>query len=300
MDHMDDWQLIESYARDKSESAFHALVERYAGLVHSSALRQVQDAQLAQDVAQAVFILLARKAGTLRRGTVLPGWLFQTTRFVAMRTARSELRRQRREQEAFDMQQLSSTDETWRQMAPVIDEALAQLSRSDRDAILLRYVDGRSLREVSVSLGVTEEAAKKRVMRAVEKLRQTLAKNRVAISTAAVGAALTSHATAATPPALVASLSANALAATSASGAVAAMVSDTLAAWRWIKLKWLAGAGVSAVVALLLVTMNRAADPNAADRASRASIANPNASTEAAPQPETFPSPTASIQRNDP
>src|SRR5687767_4501957 len=111
---MNDWQLIEAYARDKSDAAFKTLVERYAGLVYASALRQLSDATLAQDVAQAVFILLARKAGRLGRGVVLSGWLFQTTRFVALRASRSEQRRHAREQEAFDMQQLTSNDEAWR------------------------------------------------------------------------------------------------------------------------------------------------------------------------------------------
>ena len=94
---MDDWQLIESYTREKSEAAFKVLVERHTGLVYASARRQVGDAQLAEDIAQAVFILLACKAGTLGRGTVLSGWLFQTTQFVAARAMRSEQRRLRRE-----------------------------------------------------------------------------------------------------------------------------------------------------------------------------------------------------------
>lgn len=110
---MDDWQLIETFAREHSEAAFRTLVERHGGLVQASALRQVSDVQLAQDVTQAVFVLLARKAGRLRRGTMLPGWLFQTTRFVARRALRTEQRRQRREQEAFLMQQLTSTTDTW-------------------------------------------------------------------------------------------------------------------------------------------------------------------------------------------
>ncbi|HEY2951481.1 MAG TPA: carboxypeptidase regulatory-like domain-containing protein, partial [Verrucomicrobiae bacterium] len=134
---------------------------------------------------------------------------------------------------------------------------------------LLRYVEGRSLREVSVSLGVTEEAAKKRVARAVERLRQTLGKDGVTLSLAAVGAALTSHATATPPATLVAALSANALAATGASGAAAALVNDAVAAWRWTKLKWLTGAGVSVVVTatLLLVTLDRDGGQSAAGQA---------------------------------
>jgi RNA polymerase sigma factor (sigma-70 family) len=176
---MEDWQLLESYAQHQSESAFRTLVERHANLVYGSALRQVGNPQLAQDVAQAVFILLARKAPRLRKGTVIVGWLFQTTRFVASRAIRTEQRRQRREQEAFEMQQLSSTDNAWRRIEPVIDDALDQLGRADRDAILIRYLEGKSMREVGAALGVTEEAAKKRVTRAVEKLRTILTRRGV-------------------------------------------------------------------------------------------------------------------------
>src|SRR5258706_2687741 len=106
---MDDWELIESYAQRQSESAFKTVVERYAGLVYASALRQVREPQMAQDIAQAVFILLARKAGRLRKKTILSGWLLQTTRFVAGHVIRTEQRRQRREQEAVEMQRVSST-----------------------------------------------------------------------------------------------------------------------------------------------------------------------------------------------
>jgi RNA polymerase sigma factor (sigma-70 family) len=243
---MEDWQLIESYLRDKSEAAFKTLVERHAGLVYASALRQVRDATLSQDVAQAVFILLARKAGRLGRGVVLSGWLFQTTRFVALRALRSEHRRHTREQEAFDMQQLTLGDEAWHRLTPIIDEALDRLHRPDRDVILLRFVEGRSLREIGDSLGVSEEAAKKRVMRAVEKLRQLLVRNGVALSTVVIVGALSTHAAAGTPAAVIAALSSNALAATS--GVAGTLVSEVLAAWRLTKLKW---AGVALLTALV-------------------------------------------------
>jgi len=294
---MDDWQLIESYAREKSETAFTTMVERHAGLVYASALRQVRDAQLAQDVAQAVFILLARKAGTLRRGTVLSGWLFQTTRFVAARAMRSEQRRQQREQDAFDMQRILSIEDAWQRMTPVIDEALAQLSRADRDALLLRYVEGRSLREVSASLDVSEEAAKKRVARAVEKLRQTLGRNGVALSGVTMTAALAAQAAAAAPSALTAALSANALAVAGASGAAAVLASDTLVAWRWMQLKWLAGAGaIVALVAVLLVTVNREIGQTAATAIQTSSVNVASSSVDAS-RPANI---AASTRQNDP
>src|SRR5580765_2170684 len=114
---MEDRQLIEEFVARKSEAALGALVDRYINLVHSAATRQVRDAQLAQEVTQAVFILLARKIGELPAKTLLPGWLYRTTRFVAARAVRAEQRRHHREQEAFEMQQLSSPDLTWQRMA---------------------------------------------------------------------------------------------------------------------------------------------------------------------------------------
>ena len=100
---MEDWQLLEDYVRRGSESAFRSLVSRHLGLVYAAAFRQVNDSGLAEEVSQAVFILLARKARSLPRRTILAGWLFRTTRFVASRALRSEVRRQRREQQAVDM-----------------------------------------------------------------------------------------------------------------------------------------------------------------------------------------------------
>lgn len=262
---MDDWQLIQDYALRQSETAFRALVARHAGLVYASALRQVGEASLAEEVSQSVFILLSRKAGSLRRGTVLSGWLFQTTRFVATRAMRSELRRRRREQEAFVMQQLDSNDDVWTRIAPLVDEALADLGGTDRDAILLRYVEGRSLREVSTMLGVTEEAAKKRVSRGVEKLRQNLRRSGTAIPTTVLTAALAAHASATPEAALMATWTAQALTPATAAGGALALVAETLAAWRWIKVKWVGGAALVALIALLLPLVTQEPAP---DRAS--------------------------------
>lgn len=299
---MDDWQLIEFYTREKSETAFHSLVERHAGLVYASALRQVRDEQLAQDIVQAVFILFARKADGLGRNTVVSGWLFQTTRFVAARALRSEQRRRRREQEAFDMQQLSTGDEAWGHLMPVIDEALGELGRADRDAVLLRHMEGRTMREVGSALGTTEEAAKKRVARAVERLRRALARKGVVLPTATITAALTAHATVAAPTTLVTALTANAFAAASAVDVAAVMARDVLAAWRWMKLKWLAGTALSGgvIIALLLVLMPRDAAQDAAVESSPALLtagANPAGATA---RPEIASSPSARARQNDP
>src|SRR5688572_1124465 len=187
---MDDWQLISEYAKNGSERAFRELVERHLGLVHSVAMRQVRNPESAREVSQAVFILLARKASTFRQAVVLSAWLFRTTRFVAARAVRSEARRFRREQEAFRMQEFQSASEATPHLAPVLDEALAELGETDRRALLVRFYEDRSLNEVGKSIGVGEEAAKKRVSRALEKLRTAFSRRGFGVSPATAGGVL--------------------------------------------------------------------------------------------------------------
>src|SRR5262245_14289988 len=119
---MDDHQLLDAYANAGSETAFAQLVERHLGIVYGAALRQVNDPELAADVAQAVFLLLARKARALRRNTAIVGWLFRTACFVGQRARRADQRRKQREQEAFAMQPLTTPDDTWKRLAPDLDE----------------------------------------------------------------------------------------------------------------------------------------------------------------------------------
>src|SRR5438874_1754484 len=100
---MDEFELLSEYARSGSNGAFEQLAKRYGDLVYTSALRQVRDAHLAEDVVQAVFIILARKAGTLSRSTILPAWLLETTRLTALDALRKNARRARREWNAANM-----------------------------------------------------------------------------------------------------------------------------------------------------------------------------------------------------
>jgi len=155
---MTDWELIQAYAQQRSEEAFAQLVQRYVDLVYSSAVRQVQKADLAQDVTQAVFLLLAQKGKQFRPGTLLAGWLFRTTRFIAARAQRAEQRRQRREEESARMSlPISETDPdavTWEQVSPLLDQAIAALPETDRQAVLLRYLARKPFREVGRELGL--------------------------------------------------------------------------------------------------------------------------------------------------
>ena len=260
---MDDWQLLQNYVERDSETAFRTLVNRYVNLVYSVALRRVGNAQLAEEVAQAVFILLARKARGFRQNIILSGWLFRTTRFVASRAVRAEQRRQRREQEAFAMQQLTTPDDTWKRISPVLDDALEQLGETDRNAVLLRFFNDKTHRETAAALGVSEDAAKKRVTRALDKLRTFFAGRGVMLSATALASTVAANAANAAPPELVASISAKVIASASmGAGVLPPLVSQTLAAWRWIKLK-LAGAGlVGGAAVVLLVTSVSSKNPD--------------------------------------
>jgi len=162
---VEDAELLARYAGQRSESAFAELVRRHLNVVHATALRLAGgDAHLAQDITQTVFIELARQAPRLA-GKPLAGWLHTTTRFTAAKTVRSEVRRRQREQESCAMNVNDSRPETnWDQLRPVLDTALGELSEHDREAVLLRYFHGREFRAVGAALGVSEDAARMRVV----------------------------------------------------------------------------------------------------------------------------------------
>src|SRR5258708_1958020 len=172
-----DLDLLGQFARGKSQDAFTALVNRHVNLVYSAALRQVRSPQLAEEIAQSVFADLARDAGKLS-GTgfqpvnVLTPWLYTVTRRTAIDVVRKESRRQLREQIAIEMNAMNAPDAQWTQIEPLLDEAVAELDEADRAAVLLRYFENQSLRAVGQQLGVSDDAAQKRVSRAVERLRE--------------------------------------------------------------------------------------------------------------------------------
>src|ERR1051326_8198554 len=147
----DDMALVREFAASRSEAAFAALVQRHLGLVHSAALRQVGDAHLAEEIAQAVFIILARKAPALRPKTILSAWLYRTTRYAAADALKARRRRQAREQEAYMQSTLNQPDvDTWAQVAPLLDDAMAQLGETDRAALVLRYFENKTMGEIAV------------------------------------------------------------------------------------------------------------------------------------------------------
>lgn len=207
MPEADDIQLLRDYAERQSEAAFAGLVQRHLNLVYSVALRYTSNPHQAEEITQAVFLILARKAGTLHHGTVLSGWLYQTARLTAANLLRGERRRIRREQGAY-MQSLENNPapESWRQIQPWLDDAMAELGDTDRTAVVLRFFEDRSLREVGDLLGTSEDAAKMRVHRALEQLRGFFARRGVALPATTVGSLLAAHAVQAAPPAMFASV----------------------------------------------------------------------------------------------
>src|SRR6185312_592480 len=193
--------LLEQFARNDSEEAFTEIVRRHVGLVHSVAFRQTQNAQHAEEITQAVFIILARKASSLGRKTILSGWLYHTARLTAANFQRAEIRRVHREQEVF-MQTPDhdeQIDSAWRDLEPLLEEAMSKLGATDGDAIVLRFFESKSLREVGTAMGLEERAAQKRVARGLEKLRAFFTRRGFTLSVTVIAAAMAANSVQAAP-----------------------------------------------------------------------------------------------------
>lgn len=221
---------LQLYAETRSEQAFSALVHRHLPLVYSAALRQTGNPHQAEEVAQTVFLTLARKAGTLREHPTLGGWLYTTTCYIAAKARRTELRRHRREQEAQTMQDQENApplSADWVQLRPVIDETMLLLKEDDRTAVLLRFFENRPYGEIGARLGLNENTARMRVDRALEALRSALARRGIASTAAALGTVLTAQATL-TPPTGLAIAITSGTATTATGGALLLLMKPTL------------------------------------------------------------------------
>jgi RNA polymerase sigma factor (sigma-70 family) len=213
-----DGELLQRYEEIRSEDAFAELLRRHLDLVYSAALRQVNgDTHLAQDVVQKVFTDLARKAASLSHRSALTGWLYMSTHFAAAKAVRSERRRHAREQEAHTMRELlheSPPNVEWDKLRPILDSAMLDLKEPDRDAILLRFFENRPLADIGSKLGLSEDAARKKVDRAVEKLRTLLARRGITTAAVALGSVLSANAVHVAPAGLAATLRNTSLTAT--------------------------------------------------------------------------------------
>ncbi len=200
-----DSQLVRAYAAEGSETAFRALVARHLDLVFATAMRQIGDAGIAEEVTQNVFVALARKAPRLAGIETLAGWLHRTTILEAKARVRSELRRLRREDAAARLAVVQSEGSSpLDPLVPLLDEGMLHLREMDRVALLLRFFEDRSLRDVGESIGVDEDAARKRVARALDRLTDFFRKRGFAVPAGTAGAALLAHATQAAPATLAA------------------------------------------------------------------------------------------------
>jgi uncharacterized protein (TIGR03435 family) len=197
----DDMELLQDYATRRSEDSFAALVSRHGSLVYAAAIRQVRDPHLAEEVVQLVFILLARKAGSLGPKTILPGWLYRTARYASLRVIERESRRRARENQAFmeSSTHQENTHPVWDEVAPFLDEGMAKLNARDRDAVVLRFFQNKSLNEVAAALGLQERAAQKRVARAVERLRGFFARRGVTVTASSLPGIITANSLQALP-----------------------------------------------------------------------------------------------------
>ena len=233
-----DMTLVREFAANQSEPAFAALVERHIALIHSAALRQVGDAHLAEEITQAVFIILARKAASLGTKTILSAWLYRTTRYAASDALKARRRRQAREQEAYMQSTLNEPHEdAWAQLAPLLDDALAKLGETDRTALVLRFFENKTAREIAGALRMEEAAAQKRVARALEKLRATFVKRGVALTATAIAGAVAANSVQAAPAGLAVKVSVVAAKGAAVTTSITTIVKGTLKIMTCAKLK---------------------------------------------------------------
>jgi RNA polymerase sigma factor (sigma-70 family) len=268
-----DWELLREYALRRSERAFAEVVTRHIDMVHSAAVRQVRDPHLAEDVAQAVFIILARKAGSLPQETVISAWLLTTTRYAAANAMRMRMRRDRHERNAGEQMKVgwdtfvrrhaasAKGGGEWDDVAPQLDGAVAQLGKTDRQALVLRYFEQKSLRDVGQAMGLSEDAAKKRVSRAVYKLRDIMSKqSKVTMPALALGVLLSANAVQAAPTDFASKVTAAAMA--SEGGGFVPPIPMEIAKstgmlMAWNGMRWMVAAIILTLIGVGPVVMNQ-------------------------------------------
>jgi len=240
MPDLNEMDLLREYADSGSETAFTGLVQRHINLVYSVALRYTGNSPDAQDVTQAVFIILAQKAASLRQRTTLTGWLYETTRFTGIRQLRNKARQQAREQEAYMQSNLNdpNAENIWRQLAPILEDAMSRLNEKERTLLALRFYENKSGAETAALLGIQEWAAHKRATRALEKLRKFFTKRGIDSTTAVIAEQISANSVQAAPALLAKTATAVALAkGATASLSTLILVKGALKIMAWTKTK---------------------------------------------------------------
>jgi RNA polymerase sigma factor (sigma-70 family) len=263
MQEMADMELLRQYVLQNSEDAFAALVARHVNLVFSAALRKTGSTAAAEEITQAVFIILARKAGRLGAGTVLSGWLYHTARLTTASYLRTQIRRAHREQEAY-MQSLTDEPVTkaWQEIEPLLEDGMGRLGEKDRNAIVLRFFDGKSFQEIGAAVGSSENAAKKRVAHALEKLRKFFTKRGVHSTSAIIAGAISANSIQAAPVGLAKTISVVAMAkGAAASASTLTLIKGALKIMAWTKMKTAIVIGVCVFLAAGTVTIQQVRKP---------------------------------------
>ena len=294
MQELDDIALLRQYVERDSEEAFAMLVTRHMDRVYSVALRHTGNSHQAEEISQAVFVILAKKAQHLRKDVILAGWLYQTARLTALTLVRSEIRRARRELQAQMQNALNENEsELCSQIIPLVDAALAGLSETDRNAVVLRFFYGKSLREVGMALGANEDSARMRVNRALEKLRNYFVKHGIASTTAVIAAVISANSVQAAPAGLGKTATAVALAKSAAAPTSAsAFIKGALKLMAWTKAKMavIAGIGVLLAAGTATVVVERAVARTKASPGNppseRANSSSPSSPRRSLPRPE--------------
>ena len=248
----DDMALLREYAAHNSEAAFAEFVNRRIGFVYSAAFRQVRNAHLAEEITQAVFVLLAQKARQISEKTILTGWLFRTTRFVALAQLRAVAKRQRLAEELQMQNEFSSmaANSLWEQLSPLLDEALAALNEKDRQAVLLRFFDNKSLAEIGAILDVEENTAGKRTSRALQKLEFFFARRGIHSTASTIAETISANSVQAAPVALAKTATAIALSkGVTASASTATLIKGALKIMAWTNAKTAAIVGAALILA---------------------------------------------------
>lgn len=262
MTNKNDKELLQEYVQFASEAAFEELVRRHVNMIYCTALRELRgDTASAEELTQLAFIELSRKAPELVLHPAPAGWLYTSVRWIAANLRRAEDRRHNRQTEYHAMSQThpsESADATWQQVRPVLDETLHELDEADRSAIVLRFFEDLSLKKVGEQLGVSENAARMRVDRALEKLQGRLSRKGIVSTASALSVALLAGTAVSAPAGFAAGITAKALGAVASGSALNAQIAKSGLAAKKLILVSIVGALVVGAGSIHFVGTHRA------------------------------------------